>query len=959
MTSEADGTPLERGDFVRRQLPWLIAGAALVFYLFTLARSLSPAGLPELVKAAGWAWQPIYTKPLHFLLTFPVRWLPGSWQVVAMNFFGAMCAAATLGLLARSVAILPHDRTRDQRFMERSDHSWLTVPGAWLPPVLAAMVCGLQLTFWENAVVATGESLDLLLFAFVIRQLLEYRVDRKESRLYSAALAYGLGITSDFAFIGFLPLLVTAVVWVRGFSFFNVRFLVRMALFGLAGISLYLLLPLIQTFDSQSQQSFWEVLRVNLGSQKNMLSRFPRYSLLLIGITSVVPVLFMAIKWPASFGDISSVGTALTNLMMHVIHGLLLVSCLAVAFDPQFSPRKLVGPMGYVMLAFYFLGALSIGYFAGYFLLVFRPHAADRPWRRPSPLGQMINRAIVGAVWIALIAVPAGLIYRNLPFIRANTRPYLSQLGVLQAQVLKEVAPQGGIVLSDDPFRLFAVDAAFRRMGGGEHYLLVDTTSLPWTRYHRHLYQRYPQKWIQPPNDPKTLPVLDPAKLVRLVGYLSQSHQIYYLHPSFGYYFEYFYLAPKKLVYQMKPYPTNAIAAPLPLPEELASQEKFWTEFKNRELSPLAADVKRLRIDKESNLSLSLAGNIYSRSINDFGVLLQKAGQLDKAATAFEGALEFNPDNPSAFINLDYNRLLRAGQRDNPEPSEGVLKRLMPYGGNLEAVLGANGGVDEPNVCLRLAEAFARGRNFRQAAHQLLRVMEFNTNNLSAHMAYVSMLNQMQQPDLVLAKIDAIRAQFTTNVMNNAADIELLQGEAIAYLGRKDMTTAEQILLKAQKNHPKTMEPFSTLAEIYVNNGQMTNAMKVLEQALQNQPNDPIVLNQYARLKMLANDFQGAIPYLDRALQQNDRDMFALLNRAISNLKTDRLDDAQRDYERLEVLAPNVGPVCWGLHEIHWRKQHAKPAKKYAKLFLKVAPPGSPEAQEIQGRLTKLESGSF
>src|SRR4026209_645693 len=125
VTSEADGTPLERGDFVRRQLPWLIAAAALVFYLFTLARSLSPAGLPELVKAAGWAWQPIYTKPLHFLLTFPVRWLPGIWQCVGMNFFGAMCAAATLGLLARSIAILPHDRTRYQRFMERSDHSWL------------------------------------------------------------------------------------------------------------------------------------------------------------------------------------------------------------------------------------------------------------------------------------------------------------------------------------------------------------------------------------------------------------------------------------------------------------------------------------------------------------------------------------------------------------------------------------------------------------------------------------------------------------------------------------------------------------------------------------------------------------------------------------------------------------------------------------------------------------------
>src|SRR6185436_18774595 len=141
VTSEADATPLERSDFVRRQLPWMIAGSALVFYIFTLGRSVSPAGLSELAKAAGWAWQPIFAKPLHFVLTFPIRWLPAAWQVVGMNLFGATCAALALGLLARSVAILPHDRTRDQRFMERSDHSWLTIPSAWVPPVLAAMVC--------------------------------------------------------------------------------------------------------------------------------------------------------------------------------------------------------------------------------------------------------------------------------------------------------------------------------------------------------------------------------------------------------------------------------------------------------------------------------------------------------------------------------------------------------------------------------------------------------------------------------------------------------------------------------------------------------------------------------------------------------------------------------------------------------------------------------------------------
>ena len=76
----------------------------------------------------------------------------------------------SLALLARSVALLPHDRTHDQRQKERSEFSLLSIRAAWLPPVLAALVCGLQLTFWENATgCASAEMFDLLLFAYVIR----------------------------------------------------------------------------------------------------------------------------------------------------------------------------------------------------------------------------------------------------------------------------------------------------------------------------------------------------------------------------------------------------------------------------------------------------------------------------------------------------------------------------------------------------------------------------------------------------------------------------------------------------------------------------------------------------------------------------------------------------------------------------------------------------------------------
>jgi len=80
---------------------------------------------------------------------------------------------------------------------------------------------------------------NLLIFAYVIRCLLESRIDESRPWLSRAAFAYALGITNNWAMIGFLPLFLAALIWLKGLSFFNLRFLAGMFLWGLAGLSLY------------------------------------------------------------------------------------------------------------------------------------------------------------------------------------------------------------------------------------------------------------------------------------------------------------------------------------------------------------------------------------------------------------------------------------------------------------------------------------------------------------------------------------------------------------------------------------------------------------------------------------------------------------------------------------------------------------------------------------------------
>src|SRR6266849_5942690 len=98
------------------------------------------------------------------------------------------------------------------------------------------------------------------------------------------------------------------------------------------------------------------------------------YTLLLV-IPSLVPVFLIGIRWPSYFGDTSRIGIALATYMFHFVHALLLLACVWVAMDPPISARNIGRDhdFGIPFLSFYYLGALSVGYFAGYFLLVFRP----------------------------------------------------------------------------------------------------------------------------------------------------------------------------------------------------------------------------------------------------------------------------------------------------------------------------------------------------------------------------------------------------------------------------------------------------------------------------------------------------------------------------------------------------------------------------------------------------------
>jgi len=964
-----------RRGFVPRLLPWLLAAVALVVYLMTLNYWVSLLNLTAVARTSRWMWQPQILNPVSFVVTFPLRWLPAAQIPLALNLFSAVCAALALGLLARSVALLPHDRTEAQRRREQSPFSILTIRNAWLPPAFAVAVCGLQLTFWEyatnytSAAYSSGEMFDLLLFAFVIWSLLEYRLDEHEGRLFLVSFVYGAGMTNDWALVCYLPAFLAALIWIRGLSFFNFRFLGRMMLCGLAGTLFYLLLPLAVAVSGKVPITFWQTLHVNLSSQFAVVGDFfnngeLRKTLVLLSLSSLGPVLMLSVRWHSSFGDTSQMGRALASLMFHFVHAVFLLLCIWVAFDPPFSPR--VKGCG---LTLYYLSALSVGYYSGYFLLVFRRELGTRFQVRGAPPFNFLNLLTVVVVWLLFLSALVGLIYKNAPLVRAVNNDIFRRYASLMAEHLP---PSGGILLSDDWRCLYLTEAALVRDGRAKDFVYLDTQSLVWPAYHHFLHEKYPKIW------PGTYKVADTNFVSQqqqavLLTTLAKAHQLYYLHPSFGYYFEYFYLEPHGLVYRLKTLPGDTGLPPLPDNDEIDENEAFWAGAELQAFKPIERALAvpppnesrpwgdkmlaELHVPAEPDLNALVAGSLYSRGLTYWGVQLQCAGNLALAAGHFEMAQKLNPDNAVARINLQFNHSLQAGETVPLDLAKTTLDQFGRYN-SWSQILEVGGAFDEPSFCFANGLVWIRNGFYHQALALFTRVCQLEPDNLPAHLWLAQLYGFNHLPDRTLKAVQYIRDQPGKFPLDAPNRMQLSLIEAAAYFQKEDLDRGTKLLQAEIARNPTNTALLLTATQFFVAKGLYTNALAVIDARLRDAPDDPDWLFSKSYVYLQLKDYNRAIPVLNRILSSQADNSTALFNRAIACLGAGKLDDARADYEKLSRTYTNSYRIDYGLGEIAWRKHETNNAIKYYKLYLANANSHTDEATNVMQRLRQLEGPS-
>jgi len=975
--------------------PWLVALAALALYGVTLNHWVTFASLPFASQLMGWDWHPgplpwrpdVQYQPLFLILTCPLRWLPADWRVLGLNVFTAVCAALTLAILARSVKLLAHDRTKEQRARMAGKDGLLRGRAAFLPPAFAVLLLAGQLTFWENAVVGTGEMIDLMVFAFLILCLLEYRLTQYSWWLNLFTFVYGAGLANNWGLIGFFPCFLLALIWIRRAQFFKWKFVLRLTAWGVLGMLLYGLTPLLGALHHDG--GFWGLLREKCAEQHFFLTRLPKYLVAIAAVPSLLPLFFAAIYWPSTEGELNAGAHDLTRLLFRLLHVGFLVIGVLMFFDVSASPRHMglgVVPGAPTFLNFYYLGALSVGYFSGYILLVYGKEVEFR-WGQATGLMRSINVLMTGLLWVAAIGLPVLLFWRDYPRIQDLNGPGVTQFG---NEMANSLPAKPAIVMADDPSRLYLAMGAARRLGLANQYTFIESRELVHREYIRYLADHYPSFRTNIVGPDRLPEEITSQAIGDLLAHLAQREQVYYLHPSFGSYFEAVCMTPYRLGGFLHEYPPTVTTMLVLTPEAIVTNQAYWHALEKESLATLA-DLAKIGPDglPERSADAVRVANYYSQMVNCWGTDLQKAAtelkltnqlksqMLEDAANQFEEAIRLNPNNIVARANQQYNALLRGAQPAGPLIN---TRQLAAEIGAWDMAFNIYGPADVPDLDLRIGGYFAQFGAYRQAAHLFLRCRELAPNDPSAEpeLDLAKTYVDMGLPDSALGILHALPETAGLN------PLERLRVEAVAYRKKNNFEKVDQLLTDGRAKNPKDPEfadvtadfyrlmGYSVLRESNGDTNQEQGSVQWFRKSLAALGDelklfsDPINVTAHAaeitrlnlqriEMQMMLKDYPAAIATCTAMLRQNPEEADALLDRAISELQSSQLAAARKDYLALEKMAPKSRRVYFGLAQVAQKQNDKKEEIRCDKLYLKFAPTNTAEFTNVTLQLRKLE----
>ena len=955
---------------ILNRFPVQAALVALLVYLATLSGGATVYSIALTAKLCGWDYQPLTGQPLFWLLTLPVRWLPAGWIPLALNVFSATCAAATLGLLAATLELAVWNRP-------------LAVLRGWrarLPLALGLAVCGLEFNFWQAATQATGESLQVLLLAAAIWCLFNYRATREPRWLQRAAFVWGLGMVENWMMLATLPVFVVLVLWLMASLFLQrkvrviqFRDLAGLALAGLAGFSIFALLPTVNGLWPGSPLSFggawWSALREFKGTVHNayvsFMGRQPLALLVmlvffLIPAISLLPALIrMPDKGPRTFSSWDRYQAWLTRMLRAVS----LLFCLWLAFDPALGLRQIFWDkfsLAMPLLSFDYLVGLSAGFLGGNLLLAMVGKGSRRRrWKRDDP---RVLPSLGAPAFAALLAlVMLGLLLRNAAAITLPKRQPFSRFGEL---AMRSLPPGGGVVMGDDPVRLLSFQAAAARLPRRE-WLAVNTDLLPRPDYRRWLAGRFPGRWTAgtAPN------LLTPEETIAALNALAKSNRVFYLHDCFGALLETSYLQPAGMVCELKKYPDQSIHPPAPPADLVQSNENFWSGLAPEiaALRKTCAGVKpgrpglgqricsRLYLKPAVPIQSHLLAQWYAAALDSWGVQLKRAGKAEAALTRFEQALELNEHNLAALVNLQCQTNLAAGMKMSLAGVPALAAQFDSIDHFYSFVL-ACGPVDEPAFCYLMGVTLRGSAMPRQAMQQLDRAAALAPGNPAPRLVLAGLYTTCDFHEKARQAIDSTRRALPPAVLKTKyVDVDLGLMDARLWFSKSNVASARACLDSLLNEYPGDRRVEDRILNAYLGFHDVTNALRLIEGQIVRTPADPEKLNLRAALLAGSGGRSEADGIRDHPLATtNLPGMWP--DHALAQLSSKNYEMAEGEFRKLELTGTSPAMASYGLAAIAEHREDTNLVRHYLEVCRTNARAGSLLQRQVSKRLEALNA---
>jgi Flp pilus assembly protein TadD len=617
-----------------------ILGLSLLLYLFSMAPCAVPGwSAAYIVRHADLGPFPALTHPLWSWMVRAVRPLPMGGLAVRLNLLSAIFGALTVYLVYGLACRIPHNR----RWYE-VNHPQYARAACMISGVAAAMVFALLQPCRQMGTRAAPMMLDTFLFVAILRLLADFMEHPSARRLNGLALACGLGYAENGLIIPLVPVCLSAVIWKR--HMLDRRAVLHALGLLMSGVLVWMLFALqvwrstgaewlgIHSYGAALREIWrWEWIGIRMA--------FPQLGWLLVTLVTIVPFILVVAVPHRSHRWNTQVGAMALDLLGAGL-------ALALLFDVPLAPWNIMGL--HQPLVFYLCVAAYAGYLAGYGYVLCR--VPDR--------GHGVRfagiRKVLHRLYLPVLACLFGVaVWMN--YSRANGWKAFT-LCELTGELLERIGSRP-YFLSNGMLDENLVIAAHDR---GQRLCVIDTSQVdhaPYRAYVAHIL-----------NDRRLAGLLDvgvsPAMTEWLRGMEQPGREV-----------AVFAVPALWVAAGCTPVPDGLLykgCEEVSVAQAVSRHAAFWQRFGSR--------MKR-NAEEASSLQRWYRGILMhmSRIANDLGVWLEGEGQTTAARTAYEQALDFEPRNFSAAVNL-----LRIVQRTHPEQVKTVKARFLSETNEMRAV---------------------------------------------------------------------------------------------------------------------------------------------------------------------------------------------------------------------------------------------------------------------------------